>query len=57
MTLNVSAQANSRVTCRVVVRNELPRCPMCGEAIWEETAWRPFSRDGRALSTFQSKDS
>jgi hypothetical protein len=35
----------------IVVRNELPRCPMCGEAAWEETAWRPFSHDGRAVST------
>jgi hypothetical protein len=25
-------------------RGVLPRCPACGSALWERTAWTPFAR-------------
>lgn len=28
----------------VTVYRELPRCPMCGNDSWEQSAWTPFSR-------------
>ena len=28
----------------VFVVRELPRCPMCGQHVWEQIARRPFSR-------------
>ena len=28
----------------VIVCKELPRCPMCGNAAWEQSAWSPFAR-------------
>jgi hypothetical protein len=28
----------------VFVVRELPRCPMCGQHVWERVAWRPFTR-------------
>ena len=31
-----------------VVRSELPKCPMCGEGVWEPVAWSPFRRASRA---------
>jgi hypothetical protein len=31
----------------VVVRHELPVCPMCGEHVWEQAAWSPFRRATR----------
>jgi hypothetical protein len=27
-----------------VHRGVLPRCPACGSALWERTAWTPFAR-------------
>ncbi len=36
----------------VIVHRELPPCPMCGSTVWEESAWRPFSR-ARAAETLQ----
>jgi len=33
----------------VVVRSELPSCPMCGERLWERAAWSPFRRARREL--------
>jgi rubrerythrin len=32
----------------VTVHAELPQCPMCGGTSWEQAAWSPFSRAGRA---------
>ncbi len=29
----------------VTVHRELPRCPMCGGAAWEQTPWSPFTRE------------
>jgi len=26
----------------VTVYRELPRCPMCGNETWEQSAWSPF---------------
>jgi hypothetical protein len=28
----------------VTVFSVLPRCPMCGGAAWEQSAWSPFAR-------------
>lgn len=28
----------------VTVFTELPRCPMCGGASWEQSTWSPFAR-------------
>lgn len=28
----------------VTVFSVLPRCPMCGGASWEQSAWSPFAR-------------
>lgn len=28
----------------VTVHRELPRCPMCGNDTWEQSAWTPFAR-------------
>jgi hypothetical protein len=28
----------------MVHRGVLPRCPACGSALWERTAWAPFAR-------------
>jgi len=28
----------------VTVHKELPRCPMCGNDAWEQSAWTPFAR-------------
>ena len=28
----------------IFVFRELPRCPMCGQHVWEPVGWRPFSR-------------
>jgi rubrerythrin len=27
----------------VIVSRELPRCPMCGGTVWEQSAWSPFT--------------
>lgn len=34
----------------VTVHSELPRCPMCGGAAWEQSTWSPFSRDRSAVA-------
>ena len=31
-------------TYATVHRGVLPRCPACGSALWERTAWTPFAR-------------
>jgi rubrerythrin len=31
----------------VTIVRELPVCPMCGGASWEQSAWSPFSRASR----------
>ena len=28
----------------VTIYRELPVCPMCGNASWEQSAWSPFAR-------------
>ena len=28
----------------VTVRGKLPRCPACGEGVWERALWSPFGR-------------
>jgi hypothetical protein len=28
----------------VTIYHVLPRCPNCGEKLWEQTAWSPFAR-------------
>jgi rubrerythrin len=28
----------------VTIYRELPRCPMCGAGLWEQTDWSPFHR-------------
>jgi rubrerythrin len=33
----------------VVISATLPLCPMCGNAVWEESPWSPFSRGGELL--------
>ena len=33
----------------VTVNRELPRCPMCGGAIWERAASSPFKRERQPL--------
>jgi hypothetical protein len=33
----------------VIVFKELPRCPMCGNASWEQSAWSPFARARNVL--------
>ncbi len=30
----------------IVFRGALPDCPICRGTAWEQSAWRPFSRDG-----------
>jgi rubrerythrin len=32
----------------VTVVRALPTCPKCGNKIWEEAAWSPFTRSSRA---------
>ncbi|MEN3343322.1 MAG: hypothetical protein V7644_2726 [Actinomycetota bacterium] len=27
----------------VIVSRGLPRCPMCGGTVWEQSAWSPFT--------------
>lgn len=34
----------------VAIHTELPRCPMCGGAVWEQSPWSPFSRDRAAIA-------
>ncbi len=29
----------------IVSRDVLPICPMCRGAVWEESPWRPFTRE------------
>jgi rubrerythrin len=31
----------------VVSREPLPTCPMCRGGTWQESSWRPFTRDPR----------
>ena len=26
----------------ITVNHKLPRCPMCGEGLWERSQWSPF---------------
>ena len=33
----------------VIVCRELPRCPMCGNDSWEQSAWSPFARARNVL--------
>ena len=28
----------------ITVRGRLPRCPSCGEAVWERLLWSPFGK-------------
>ena len=30
----------------ITIHAELPECPMCGGAAWEETAWSPITNAG-----------
>lgn len=32
----------------VTIFRELPQCPMCGGAAWEQSAWSPFVRSHAA---------
>lgn len=32
----------------VIVQRELPRCPMCGGAAWEQPGWRAIRRRAAA---------
>ncbi len=34
----------------VTIHTELPRCPMCGGASWEQAPWSPFSRERAATA-------
>lgn len=31
------------------LNRELPRCPTCGEGLWERAQWSPFSAERTAL--------
>jgi rubrerythrin len=33
----------------VTVCRTLPRCPMCGNETWEQSAWSPFARARNVL--------
>ena len=33
----------------VTVCRTLPRCPMCGNGAWEQSAWSPFARARKVL--------
>ena len=39
----------------MTVRRELPRCPDCGEGIWERSLWSPFGRTFAGLRSRRSR--
>jgi rubrerythrin len=36
----------------VTIHRSLPRCPMCGGEVWEQTSWSPFSRSQDAPARY-----